>query len=356
MFVYIFLAAFVGYFAINETGNKTKREEYYFQCCLLVFLLIVGLRYLHGDYLTYQWGFNNQVDIAGDKGYYYFQLLFAQIGTNFQFFVFFITFISIIAFKKTFDIGQWPIFGLAVILGKFFTLYAMSGIRQYLAMAICWWAIRELLVNNKKTFPFVMILFAYTIHGSAIIMLPLLFMRKLKFSYSTLFAILMISFSIGLVSQRFFESLSDVSDTFDTRFGTYFRDKSQAGMNTMNYVENFVMLFLALVVRKKASKLFVYYDFFLYMYVVYCGFLMLGSDVGVVKRLRDYYGISYAFIVPYFIYLFSGKTERRFIKVAFVCYFIFLMFRSFAVYDSAFEPGSFYRMVPYHSIFELWQN
>lgn len=354
MLVYVILAAIVGYYALNETGKKSWKDKKAFNYCLLAFLLVVGLRYAHGDYMTYEMGFNTRTDIAGDKGYFFFQLLFERMGSNFQFFVFVITLVSVIAFKKTFDLGPWPIFGLVVLLGKFFTLYAMSGIRQYIAMAICWWAIRELLVNNRRVLFVAMVLFAYTLHGSAIIVLPILFIKNLRFSYTMMFVMIITSFGIGLASQRFFESLSDVSETFDSRFGVYLRDKTQEGMNVLNYIENFVILFLALRVREKARKLFVYYDFFLYLYIIYCGFLIVGSDVGVVKRLRDYYGIAYAFIVPFFMFLFNTRRNRRIVKVLFIVYFIFLMFRSLSVYDSAFLTGHYYRMVPYHSVIDLW--
>ena len=124
-------------------------------------------------------------------------------------------------------------------------------------------------------------------------------------------------------------------------------------MNVLNYAENFLFLLFALIVRKKALKEFVYYDFFLYLFIIYCGFLIVGNEVGIVKRLRDYYAISYAFIVPYFPLLFSDKPFRKISKVIFIGYFVFLMFRSLSVYDSALSTDNHSRMVPYSSVFVL---
>ena len=74
--------------------------------------------------------------------------------------------------------------------------------------------------------------------------------------------------------------------------------------------------------------------------------------MGIVKRLRDYYAIAYAFLVPAFIYAFRGTKMQKLCRGVMVAYFIFLMFRSLAVYDSAIPEGSYGRMVPYHSIFQ----
>ena len=120
----------------------------------------------------------------------------------------------------------------------------------------------------------------------------------------------------------------------------------------INYLENFLFLFFALIVRKTANKKNRYYDFFLYMFIIYCGFLIAGSEVGAVKRIRDYYGIAYAIIVPYFVCVFKGKSEQRLFKAILIAYFVFLMFRSMSVYDSGIIPGTPYRMVPYKSVLQ----
>lgn len=356
MFEYIFLAFVCGLFALTESGQRTPRTNQMFHICLFFFLLVVGLRYGHGDYPTYEWGYNNGFDVGGDKGYFFIQDFFHNIGFSFQAFVFIITLVSVIAFKQTFRLSVWPCFGVLMILGKIFTLYAMSGIRQYIAMAICWWAISELLLNKRKLLFLVMVLCAYTFHGSAIIILPVYFIRNLKFSYKMTFLIIIVASVVGYGWRFFFEQLFEFSDLADERFGSYYRYTVYHGggtMNMINYVENLLFLVFALWVRKSAVQRNQYYDFFLYMFIIYCGFLIAGSDIGVVKRLRDYYAISYAVIVPYFIFLFKGSFPKRLFKVVLVAYFILLMFRSLSVYDAGIIPGSPNKMVPYKSVFVL---
>lgn len=353
MVVYILLAGIVGILALYETGQKTKRDMILFQICLVAFLLVVGLRYGHGDYHTYEWGYNNRVDISGDKGYYQLNLFFEWLGLSFPVFVFIITIFSVFAFSKTYRLTAWPVFGMAVILGKFFTLYAMSGIRQYIAMAICWWAISELLLNKRRLLFLLMVSFAFTLHASAIIVLPVYFFRNIKFSYKIAFLILIVSTIFGIGWRFFFEQLMGASDLVEDRFGAYYRYTVYHGggsMNMINYVENFLFLFLALVVRKNKNQKNCYYDFFLYMFIIYCGFLIAGSEVGAVKRIRDYYGIAYAMIVPYFVYIFKRKSDQKLFKAILIAYFILLLFRSMSVYDSGIIPGTPYRMVPYNSV------
>ena len=104
--------------------------------------------------------------------------------------------------------------------------------------------------------------------------------------------------------------------------------------------------------RKRALRYIPYYDFFLYMFLIYSAFLLAGREVGVVKRLRDYYGIAYAFIVPAFCYFLTDMKNRQIWRVILIGYFILLMFRSLSVYDAGLPPGATGRMVPYLSIFQ----
>lgn len=356
MLVYIILALFIGVFALQENGVVSKKTRKHFYFSLLVFLLIVGLRYWHGDYGTYEMGYNEDIDVGGDAGYFQLQQWFHHIGVSFQFFVFVITLFSVFAFRKILSISCWPLFGMAVILGKIFTLYAMSGIRQYVAMALCWWALYELLANKRKIHFFVMLFLAYTLHGSALILLPVYFFRERKFTFQTAFIILLVSVVIGRFSMTFFATASDMSDLVSDRLGSYVLHSQDGakgmGMNLLNYFENFLFLALALFARKKALSKIPYYDFFLYMFVIYCGFLIAGKDVGIIKRLRDYYVIAYAFIVPGYFYLFKSKRYFQLSRFVMIAYFIFLMFRSLYVFDAPFPPNAYGRMIPYHSIFQ----
>lgn len=356
MLVYIILALVVGVFALQENGVVSKKTKKHFYFSLLVFLLIVGLRYRHGDYVTYEMGYNEDIDVGGDAGYFQLQQWFHHIGVSFQFFVFVITLFSVFAFKKILSISCWPLFGMAVILGKIFTLYAMSGIRQYVAMALCWWALYELLANKRKIHFFVMLFLAYTLHGSALILLPVYFFRERKFTFQTAFIILLVSVIVGRFSMALFDTALGMSDLVSDRLGSYVSQSKEGakgmGMNLLNYFENFLFLVLALFVRKKAIGKIPFYDFFLYMFVIYCGFLIAGKDVGIIKRLRDYYAIAYAFIVPGYFYLFKNKRYFQLSCVVMIAYFILLMFRSLFVYDEPLPLGVQDRMIPYHSIFQ----
>lgn len=354
MLVYIILASVLGLNAIQEYGNRSKRDNQLFNIGLFLILLVSGLRYMHGDYETYQLGFNEMEDVGNDWGYYQIQLLGKKIGLSFQEFVFLISLFTVYAYKKAFKINTFPNFCLIVILGKIFTLYAMSGIRQFIAMAICWWAIKILLDKQKILLFITMIVAAYSLHASALIILPIALFYKRKFSYVTALIIIIIALIISFSSMAFFASSADFSDLINQRLAGYLTISGNTEtMNSLNYFENFLFLFLALVARKEAVKRVPYYDFFLYLFIIYCAFLIAGANIGIVKRLRDYYIISYAFIIPGIFYLFKERIAQNITRLLFIAYFIFLFFRSLSVYDSVFQEDEQYRMVPYHSILEM---
>ena len=354
MLVYIILASVLGLNATQELGNRSKRDNQLFNIGLLLILLVSGLRYMHGDYGTYEMGFNEMKDVGSDWGYYQIQLLGKKIGLSFQVFIFLISFLAVYSYKKAFSISTFPNFCLIIILGKIFTLYAMSGIRQFIAMAIAWWAIKILLEKQKILLFIAMTAIAYSLHASALIILPIVLFYKRKFSYITALIIIIIAFIISYSSITFFASTADISDLVNERLSGYLNPSSDAEtMNVLNYFENFLFLFLALIARKEAVKKVPYYDFFLYLFIIYCAFLIAGANIGIIKRLRDYYIISYAFILPGIFYLFKEKMAQNITRLLFIAYFIFLFFRSLSIYDSAFNEDYYGRMVPYHSILEM---
>lgn len=354
MLAYIILASVLGINATQEFGNRSKRDNQLFNIGLFLILLVAGFRYWHGDYGTYEVAYNKGVDVGGDWGYYQIQLFGKGLGLSFQTFVFLITLFAIFSYKKIFSINNFPNFCLAIILGKIFTLYAMSGIRQFLAMAMAWWAIKILLEKRNLTIFIIMIGIAYSLHASALVVLPILLFYKRKFSYITAFIIIVVSLIMSYTSATFFSVSMDASELINARLGNYVV-KAIAGdaMNSLNYVENFLFLFLSLLARKEAVKKIPYYDFFLYSFIIYCSFLIVGSNIGIIKRLRDYYVISYGFILPGIFYLSKKKLIQNIIRLLFVAYFIFLFFRSLTIYDSAFNEGYYGRMVPYHSILDM---
>lgn len=354
MLVYIILASVLGLNATQEFGNRSKRDKQLFNIGLLLILLVSGLRYMHGDYGTYEMGFNEMKDVGSDWGYYQIQLLGKKIGLSFQVFIFLISFLAVYSYKKAFSISTFPNFCLIIILGKIFTLYAMSGIRQFIAMAIAWWAIKILLEKQKILLFIAMTAITYSLHASALIILPIVLFYKRKFSYITALIIIIIAFIISYSSIAFFASTADISDLVNERLSGYLNPSSDAEtMNVLNYFENFLFLFLALIARKEAVKKVPYYDFFLYLFIIYCAFLIAGANIGIIKRLRDYYIISYAFILPGIFYLFKEKMAQNITRLLFIAYFIFLFFRSLSIYDSAFNEDYYGRMVPYHSILEM---
>ena len=221
-------------------------------------------------------------------------------------------------------------------------------------MAIAWWAIKILLEKQKLLVFVFMSIIAYVLHASALVVFPILFFYKRKFSYTTAIIIIIIAFIIGYSSTTFFTVSAGASDLLNERLGGYIYKASEGGgMNTLNYIENFLFLLLALLARKEAVKKVPYYDFFLYLFIIYCAFLIAGANIGVIKRLRDYYIISYAFIIPGICYLFKEKIAQNATRLLFIAYFIFLFFRSLSVYDSAFYEDEYNKMIPYHSVLEM---
>lgn len=351
MLVYIILslaAIVANLFGIIQPGSKRSRVSLIVAWGL--FLLIVGLRYHHGDYGGYEEAFYLDKDISGDEGYFMIQKVFHSVIPSFVTFVFVVTLISVFCFKKIFSLLPCAAFGLVMVLGKLFTMYAMSGVRQYLAMAICWWGLYESLAKDKDKYFILSVVVAYTIHGSALVFFPVIIFKYMRFTFVRALLVTGAAWAAFEIINPIILSSTEDNELF-YRMQDYLISDGSGTMNMLNYLENGLFLTLAILCRRRAIKVIPYYDCFLFIYLVYFVFLLLGSEFGIFKRLRDYYAIGYAFICPGFMLIFKNKDMQRVVYLVLVLYFIFLMFRSFSVFDSGL-PAVEGRMVPYHSIFQ----
>ena len=60
MLPYILLAFVIGIGACREDGMSIKTHRQWINWSWAFFLIIVGFRYRHGDYGTYEWRYNKQ--------------------------------------------------------------------------------------------------------------------------------------------------------------------------------------------------------------------------------------------------------------------------------------------------------
>lgn len=320
-FVYWLLLAVMAIGAFSEDYYPYRPQKAFQNVAIIFFCLITGLRYGMADYYQYR-GVYYLDYFQFEPGYEFLQNLSISCGLSFEVFLFIFTVISFIFLKKAFS-GYWFFFGMMLVLAKLATFYAMSGMRQWMALCICFYAISILLKGERWKFLF-WVLIAFTFHRSAFIVFPLIFLYKREFSGKLAFFTILIAAVIGVFSKEFLFAAAEANDLFDA--SGYLLDNEES-INALNWIENLAFLTMGLLIRNKVKDRVPHYDFFLYMLLIYCAFLIAGSDFGIIKRLRDYYVLSYYIVIPS-IGLAFRKQERSIINLMVVLYFGLLFIRS----------------------------
>lgn len=320
-FVYWLLLAIMALGTFAEGYYPYKPRKRLQIVAVIFFILVSGLRYGMSDYIEYR-GVYYLDYFQFEPGYEFLQNLGINLGLSFEVFLFLFTVISFIFLKKALS-GYWFFFGMMLVLAKLTTFYAMSGMRQWMALCICFYAISILLKGQRWRFVF-WVLIAYTIHRSAFIVLPLIFLYNREFSFKLAFFTILAAAGIGMFSKEFLFAASEASELFDA--SGYLLD-NEGSINALNWIENLAFLTAGLLIRGRVKDRVPHYDFFLYMLLIYCAFLIAGSEFGIIKRLRDYYVLSYYIIVPS-IGLIFRKEDRGFFKAVVVFYFALLFIRS----------------------------
>lgn len=320
----LFVIMAIGAYSEEMLPYKPRRDFQFIGIWALI--LISGLRYGMSDYNQYK-GVYYLDYFQFEPGYEFLQNIFSGLGVPFEIFVFIFAVISCVFLKKAFS-KYWFFWGMLLVLAKLATFYAMSGMRQWMALCICFYAISLLLNGEKRKFVFWVII-AFTFHRSAFIVLPLIFLYKRDFSYTLALIIAVLAVIIGYSAKEFLFAAAEAIELFDA---TGYLIDNETGINTLNWIENFAFLAMGLTIRKRVKDKVPHYDFFLYMMLIYCAFLIAGSDFGIIKRLRDYYVLSYYIILPSISVAFR-KQERNLINTIIILYFGLLFIRSLDYFD-----------------------
>lgn len=186
MIFVLILLLFIGY------GVFFYKKKDFFHIPILLYLgliLIAGLRKDYGnDYINYliNW---NEINILSDvihssfdKGYTFLVLCFKQFHLGFNSFMLFISFVSIgLKYKFIKKLSPLPFISFFIYYLLFFVINDMEQIRHGVAIAICLYAI--VYIIEKKPIKYAICCsIAFLLHSSAILFIPLYFLRKVNLS------------------------------------------------------------------------------------------------------------------------------------------------------------------------------
>ncbi len=194
----------------------SKKNNYLLILLLITLFFFSSTRYwVGGDWWNYMDMFynSNLLDVYGDIGYNYINVLFNSMGFSFTsilLFCSFFFFIALYIFLKDF---HYPLFGLMIATPILIYNFHFGNIRQTTALAFL--LISLYFLNKNKLLYFLFFLIACLFHKTAVIFsIIYLFNLDFKKIKKAVFSFLIISFIVILVSLFYLNFILNLIDIY----------------------------------------------------------------------------------------------------------------------------------------------
>lgn len=209
-------------FIFNIYLKKKKSKLDLYPLIVVILILYSGLRYYYGfDYENYLVHFNeinsinDVLNTTFEKGYSLLVYLFKLLGLGFNTFLLFISFTSIklktAVFKK---LSVLPDVSLLLYFLLFYVFNDVEQIRHGISIGFCFYSIIYFLEDNPKSkiYSFLLIVLGILFHISALLFIPVYFLKDKKINKKVCIAIFIISFALSFIN--YFNILDYINNNF----------------------------------------------------------------------------------------------------------------------------------------------
>ncbi len=347
MIPYILILIFVIFWIVFEKYTLNRRA---FWVPLLMLLLFFSIRdfSVGTDTIVYTEKFRNSLsahyyefnpDI--EWGYQFIEYFLLNLTDNYfwLFFAcgFFVISIYLFVIKK-FSINY--IFSVFIFITSGTYTFFFNGLRQGMAMAVCFLALPYLINKNKLKY-FFLIIIASLFHTSAWVMLPFYFLLHMRFSLE--YKMLITFLSSFLISGLLISYLAEEN----SRYEGY----AQVSESSGGYILLIFYFILGLSVYFLGKKeRFLNYNYKIFEQLYLCGLFfmipiaLLGTNPSGPQRILNYFTPMLIFLIPILISKF---------KTNFVLYiFSILMIIFFYLTTSRFSNLTPYTLNPIFEVFK----
>lgn len=309
--------------------NMHIPQQYWY--CIIIFCIVSGIRWDVGvDHISYV---ADYIDMCNDRyvererGYEPAYLLisqaFAQLGVHYIFYMAFLAFLEIYFIVKAFKDEKelMPYILVLIVLGGYYFSW-MNGIRQNIAACAFVWFSQY--INEKKIWKYlVCVILAYTMHTSALLLIPvyilvydkhvwnrtwinmLIFISCFIIGQTPSFVSIMNSLG-GLLSFMGYEYYAELLDTLtdSTSFRSYsFGPRMLVSLLTYLFC---IVLYGKASIYFNSPKFNLCFKFFM---IGVCWNYLFTNTLGIFLR-PNYYFIIFALPVTAYILLYLYRTKR----------------------------------------------
>lgn len=335
VFIFSLLARYTG--KPVTLGPATIRPNKAFAFIALASLVLVsGLRSNIGDTEAYMQSYTfigtdlSQALSSKDFGFAILVVLLNKVSSDSQLLIFATALITnvlifrvIYRYANPFELGTF----LYITAGSY--MVSMNGIRQFLASAIIFAALKWLIDGSYKRY-FIIVALASAFHLSALLMLPVYFVvRQKAWSWMTVFTMIL-TFVIFLFFKPFISSLFEIMG--DNQYSHYqdFLTQSGMGANFIRTVVAAVPLVLAFFGRKRLRSFWPKTDYIVNMSMINFVFMIFATTNWIFARFSIYFGLYNLLLLPWIIEYVVNRGSKKIMYFSLVaCYLIFFYYENF---------------------------
>jgi transmembrane protein EpsG len=333
MLLIVFIFAFLSrYIPVNSAalGYSVIRPNK-----LMIFLaftclvLVSGLRNTIGDTYFYMLTYATQdftweyILANKDPGFSVLQMYLKKISSDPQILIFVTALVTnlliVITLYKYSKIIEISIY-VFITSGMF--IVSMNGVRQFLAASIIFWATKYLLSGKFKQY-FLVVLFASTIHESALILIPIYFIVRREAWTKVTFLILTLAIFIVLGFDQFAKILFSALE--DSQYGHY-SNFVEGGANKIRVLVDAVPIVIAFLGRHKLRELWPKSDIIVNMSIIGLLFMIIATQNWIFARFNIYFSLYNLILISWIVYLFK-ENNRKFVYygllVSYLIYFYY---------------------------------
>ncbi len=319
---------------------------------LIVMFLLAALRdHLGGDYEMYEMFYSRVVGIGDyirgmyepyyktksfEEGFVVLSSLIRSIDfTNGPyFFTFMIAVVSFSIFIPSLK-EYTPYVYLAIFfyIYKAYIWHDFTLARQAIAIAFFTFSIRYVL--RKEYWKYIVLnLLALSMHHSAIILLPLCFFLNHKFSVKTILIVMSVAILLSLAGPTLYDLCMRMNEALGLSNRLAFYAMEKKGINPLNFIEIFVILFCALFYRDYYEQKEPYFNIFLNLFLVSSFIVIAFSAFDIFARFKEYFVVAYMVLISYMIGHVQSNRNRWIIFAFLSLYVMVGYFRYIAIFGN----------------------
>ncbi|MEK3796916.1 EpsG family protein [Peribacillus sp. FSL H8-0477] len=307
---------------------------------MLCLVVISGLRTGIGDTYNYKqmfikndftWDF---IKTQKDIGFGIFQMILKQYSQDPQIMVFtaalFTNVLIIIVlynYSRLFELSTY-----LYITGGIH-LVSMNGIRQVLAAAIIFTATKYLLNGNFIKYALIVLL-ASTFHQSALLLLPIYFIVRIKawtkYTFLILSSAVLIVIGFNQFTTFLFAAIQDTQYSDYTNF-------NEGGASIIRVIVSGAPLVVAYLGREKLRVVFPKSDYIVNMALLGLVFMIISTEQWIFARVAIYFNLYQLILISWIIEVFSKKDRKFVYYMILVLYFIFYYYENVVSLNILYE-------------------